>query len=387
MVSKYFESRPTEGRQASECAQEKSVVVTCPRFPSKAGQNPLHVKHLAHPEISYFAEPKPERGLSGSPTGSPTISESRSIRGEVVGSEASEGRVGMPQEDPIWPQVSVQYPENRLDGTASFPTRRAPPGGGSGMIVRIDGSPSPDITHGRVGVGYPSSLIGDYYHPFEDMTEQDAAFQGFENFEEHLDGEYIIQPISQHDELANVYRPATDFTQWECLEERWLEDEQEGITDALYPGQDYQHLTAREEEHWQVDDDGTSPERQDIPFHGGREDIGYEAMVGTDEMVEAEQDAFDSGEALQEEEAWADIYSKSDAQDSSQLGEESQQGSLVGVCQFLAGRSALLGFDTETETMSARLADRDSEKYGGVSKVELDVGRNLKDHWRPQRLY
>ncbi|KAJ2931653.1 hypothetical protein H1R20_g5445, partial [Candolleomyces eurysporus] len=365
MVSKYFELRPTEGRQASECAQEKSVVVPCPRFPSKVEQNPLHVKHLAHPRTPHFVGPGPEKGRSRPPTGSGTISESQSIRKEVVGSEDLEGRDGVPQEDPIWPQVSGESPnpENRLNGTASFPIRRAAPGDGSGMVVSID-EPSPfqDTIHGRLGVavGYPSSLVGDYYHPLEDMTVRDAAFQGFENSEGGLEGEYINQPIYRHDELASEYRPATDFTQWECLEERWSEDEQEGTTDALYPGQVYQILTAGDGEYWQADDDGENPERQDIPFHGAHEDIGYERMgfeVGTDEMVEAEQDAYAGGEAFKEE-AWADIYSKADDQDSSQLGEdpESQQGSLVGVCQFLAGRSALLGFNTETETMSAKLA-------------------------------
>jgi hypothetical protein len=202
-----------------------------------------------------------------------------------------------------------------------------------------------------------------------------------------LEGEYTIQEILQHDELANVYRAAGEFTQWECLEEPWLEDEQEGTTDVLYPGQDYPRLTARGEEYeyWQAHDEGRNSERRASPFDGACEGIGYEGMeleAGTDEEVE--QDAYDSGDVLQEEEeeALTDIYSKAG---SSQLGEESQQESLADVCQFLAGRSALLGF--KTGTMSARVAQGDSKKYGGVSKVELDVGRNLKDHWRPQRLY
>jgi hypothetical protein len=146
-------------------------------------------------------------------------------------------------------------------------------------------------------------------------------------------------------------------------------------------------LTARGEdyEYWQADDEGGNPERQASPFHGACEGIGYEGMeleAGTDEEVG--QDAYDSGDASQEEEALTDIYSKAD---SSQLGEESQQERPAGVCQFLSGRSALLGFNAGTGTMRARVAEGDSEKYGGVSKVELDVGRNLKDHWRPQRLY
>jgi hypothetical protein len=99
-------------------------------------------------------------------------------------------------------------------------------------------SPNPEFTDGRGRVTYPSSLIDDNYPPLdEDMTVQDAAFQGYETFDGRLEGKSTLQAISQHDELANVYRAAGDFTQWECLEETWVEDEQEGITDVLYPGQ------------------------------------------------------------------------------------------------------------------------------------------------------
>lgn len=83
-----------------------------------------------------------------------------------------------------------------------------------------------------------------------------------------------------------------------------------------------------------------------------------------------------------------DLVGTSEPGASENTGSMSMQGLLStndGVCHFLQGRSALLGFDVDMGVPMPQ-ASHGTEERQGASKVEIDVAKGLKNHWRPQRL-
>lgn len=204
----------------------------------------------------------------------------------------------------------------------------------------------------------------------------------------------IVAPLEEYDIIYEEgQQDYWDTTQqpWEVYPEGQESDfvMEEDFADApAYGGFDEVDLTmdyGRSRAPWTVDEGGLYEEawaEDYTPEFSERHGVTDSGCLPQVELDDSQQGELWQGTT-------PDPLSDNGREDMPELDDAgSMQGLLFagnGVCDFLQGRSALLGFDVDGgNAMPA--PSYDPGKRQGATKVEIDVAKSLRNHWRPQRL-